>query len=159
AEILVTGGTGFIGGRLLRALQNWGFRRVRCLVRSSTGLDSLDQSFNTATHGPRIEFMKGDLFSRGDCEAATRDAAVIYHLPAGTGTKSFADACVNSVVTTRNLLDAIVKQGCLRRLVNVSSFSVYTNRGKTQRGVLDESCPTEDRPELRGDAYCFAKVK
>jgi nucleoside-diphosphate-sugar epimerase len=24
---------------------------------------------------------------------------------------------------------------------------------------LDESCPVEERPELRGDAYCFAKVK
>jgi nucleoside-diphosphate-sugar epimerase len=24
---------------------------------------------------------------------------------------------------------------------------------------LDESCPIEERPELRGEAYCFAKVK
>jgi nucleoside-diphosphate-sugar epimerase len=85
--------------------------------------------------------------------------AVVYHLAAGTGTKSFADAFMNSVVTTRNLLDAVVKQGCLRRFVNVSSFSVYTNREKPRHDVLDEFCPTEDRPELRGDAYCFAKVK
>jgi nucleoside-diphosphate-sugar epimerase len=25
--------------------------------------------------------------------------------------------------------------------------------------MLDESCPVETRPELRGDAYCFAKLK
>ena len=25
--------------------------------------------------------------------------------------------------------------------------------------MLDESCPVESRPELRGDPYCFAKVK
>ena len=26
-------------------------------------------------------------------------------------------------------------------------------------GSLDESCPIEEHPELRGEAYCFAKVK
>ena len=44
-----------------------------------------------------------------------------------------------------------------RRFVLVSSFTVYTNRQKSRR--LDESCPVEEHPELRGDAYCFAKVK
>jgi nucleoside-diphosphate-sugar epimerase len=43
--------------------------------------------------------------------------------------------------------------------VNVSSFAVYTNEGKPRPGVLDELCPTERRPNFRGDAYCFAKVK
>jgi nucleoside-diphosphate-sugar epimerase len=41
--------------------------------------------------------------------------------------------------------------------VNVSSFSVYTNPSKTQ--LLDETCPLETHPELRGEAYCFAKAK
>ena len=35
---------------------------------------------------------------------------------------------MNLVVTTRNLLDATVQQKCLKRLVNLSSFAVYTNR-------------------------------
>jgi nucleoside-diphosphate-sugar epimerase len=159
AQILVTGGTGFIGSQVLRELQNRGFRKVRCLVRSSASLESHYESFNETGHGPRIEFMKGNLLSLKDCEAATQDAVVIYHLAAGTGTKSFAEAFANSVVTTRNLLGGVVKQGCVRRFVNVSSFSVYSNRGKPRRDILDEYCPTEDRPELRGDAYCFAKVK
>jgi len=34
---------------------------------------------------------------------------------------------MNSVVTTRNLLDAVVKEGSLKRFVNVSSFAVYSN--------------------------------
>jgi nucleoside-diphosphate-sugar epimerase len=159
AQILVTGGTGFIGSQLLRALQDRGFANVRCMVRSSADLGRLEESFNGRGRGPRIEFVKGNLLSRDDCAAATRGVAVVYHLAAGTGTKSFADAFMNSVVTTRNLLDAVVEQGGVRRFVNVSSFSVYTNRGKPRHDVLDEFCPTEDRPELRGDAYCFAKVK
>ena len=158
-QILVTGGAGFIGTKLLDALQDRGFANVRCMVRSSANLGKLEESFNGRGHGPPIEFVKGNLLSRDDCAAATRGVAVVYHLAAGTGTKSFADAFMNSVVTTRNLLDAVVRQGGVRRFVNVSSFSVYTNQGKPRPDVLDESCPTEDRPELRGDAYCFAKVK
>ena len=66
---------------------------------------------------------------------------------------------MNSVVTTRNLLDGSLRHRCLRRFVTVSSFSVYSNTHKPRWRRLDESCPVEAHPELRGDAYCFAKVK
>ena len=66
---------------------------------------------------------------------------------------------MNSVVTTRNLLEAALRHKCLRRFVNISSFAVYTQHGKARWRLLDESCPVETHPELRGDAYCFAKVK
>jgi nucleoside-diphosphate-sugar epimerase len=85
--------------------------------------------------------------------------AVIFHLAAGRGEKSFPDAFVNSVVATRNLLEASVPHKCLRRFVNVSSFAVYANTQKPRWRLLDETCPVEKHPELRGDAYCFAKVK
>ncbi len=63
------------------------------------------------------------------------------------------------MVTTRNLLDAALHHGCLRRFVNVSSFTVYTNQHNPRSGVLDENCPTESFPALRSDPYCFAKSK
>ena len=85
--------------------------------------------------------------------------AVIYHLAAGTGEKSFPDAFLNSVVATRNLLDAGLQAARLRRFVLVSSFAVYSNCQKPHGRLLDESCPVEEHPELRGEAYCFAKVK
>src|SRR5256885_1209344 len=66
---------------------------------------------------------------------------------------------MNSVITTRNLLDAVLQHGCLKRFVSISSFAVYTNQNKARRNLLDESCPTEKHPERRGEAYCFAKVK
>ena len=106
-----------------------------------------------------MEIVKGNLLSRADCDAATKDAAVIFHLAAGTGEKSFPDAFMNSVVTTRNLLESSLETSCLRRFVNISSFAVYTNTGKPHGRVLDESCPVETRSELRGEAYCYAKVK
>jgi len=41
----------------------------------------------------------------------------------------------------------------------VSSFAVYSNMQNPTRRLLDESCPVESRPELRGEAYCYAKVR
>jgi nucleoside-diphosphate-sugar epimerase len=105
-----------------------------------------------------IEIVKGNLLSREDCQNAARDAKVIYHLAAGTGEKSFPDAFLNSVVTTRNLLESTLQHKCLKRFVNISSFAVYSNVNKPHRKILDEKCPTEEHPELRGDAYCFGKL-
>jgi nucleoside-diphosphate-sugar epimerase len=90
---------------------------------------------------------------------ATRDAAVILHLAAGRGEKSFPDAFLNSVVTTRNLLEASRVHRSLRRFVNVSSFSVYDGMAGRRMGILDENCPVEDPAHRRGEAYCFSKIK
>jgi len=155
--ILVTGAAGFIGSRVVEGLAHRGFRNVRCFVRPSSELTEIEAIIERRPPGARLELFKGNLLSSSDCEAVCRDVAVIFHLAAGTGEKSFPDAFMNSVVTTRNLLEASLRQACLQRFVLVSSFAVYTNRQRSNR--LDESCPIEEHAELRGDAYCFAKVK
>jgi nucleoside-diphosphate-sugar epimerase len=156
--ILVTGATGFIGAALVETLLDRGFRNVRCFARPSSNKARLE-AIALRHAGAQVSVVTGNLLSRADCIAATRDAALVFHLAAGTGHKSFPDAFMNSVVTTRNLLDASVGHNCLKRFVSVSSFAVYTNTRKPTRRLLDESCPVEDRPALRGEAYCFAKVK
>ncbi|MGH9431790.1 MAG: NAD-dependent epimerase/dehydratase family protein [Terriglobia bacterium] len=157
--ILVTGATGFIGTRLVASLLDLGFCNLRCFVRHSGAVHRIEDLSAQNQNGTRVEVVKGNLLSPEDCAAATRDVAVIFHLAAGRGEKAFADAFANSVVTTRNLLEACAGSGCVRRFVNVSSFSVYANVRKLRWRLLDESCPVEEHPELRGDAYSFAKVK
>ena len=155
--ILVTGAAGFIGSRVVKNLVDRGFRNLACFARPSSDLARLESMARAQPRPVRIDILKGNLLSRADCEAASKGAAVIFHLAAGTGQKSFPDTFMNSVVTTRNLLEASIQYARLQRFVLVSSFTVYTNRQKSR--WLDESCPVETRPELRGDAYCFAKVK
>ena len=157
--ILITGVTGFIGSRLVENLLDRGFRNLRCFARPSSEVARVDALARRRRDGAGVEVIKGNLLSREDCTTATKDVAVIFHLAAGRGEKSFPDAFMNSVVTTRNLLDACLRDTCLRRFVSISSFTVYTNTQKPRWRLLDESCPVEKRPELRGDAYCFAKVK
>jgi nucleoside-diphosphate-sugar epimerase len=157
--ILVTGATGFIGGRLVANLIERGFQNIRCFSRPSGNAAKLEALRDRLPASVRIEVIRGNLLSRDDCVKAATDVAVIYHLAAGRGEKSFPDAFMNSVVTTRNLLEAASHHTNLKRFVSISSFAVYSNQDKPGGNVLDEMAPMETRPELRGDAYSFAKVK
>ena len=155
--VLVTGATGFVGPAVVGRLLERGARNVRCLARRSSDVSGLEALAAGRTAG-RVAVVRGNLLSPADCDVAAEGAAVIFHLATSRNGKSYPDTFLNSVVTTRNLLEAAVRHGCLRRFVNVSSLAVYTNRGKPGRR-LDERCSVEIEPVLRGDAYCYAKVK
>jgi nucleoside-diphosphate-sugar epimerase len=155
--ILVTGSNGFIGASVVETLLHYGFMNLRCFVRPASDLTALTRIIHSFDNA-HVELMKGNLLSRDDCTRATKGAAVIFHLAAGMD-KSFAGAYMNSVVTTRNLLDATIQDGSLKRFLNVSSFAVYSGL-KIRRGkLLDETSEVESRPESRGEGYCYGKVK
>jgi nucleoside-diphosphate-sugar epimerase len=157
-QVLVTGAAGFIGLRLVHQLLEYGFRNLRCFVRPSSKQEGVAALHLCGGDG-RLEFTCGNLLSRHDCATACKDVAVVFHLAASRGEKSYSDAFMNSVITTRNLLEASAQSKCLVRFVNVSSFAVYSNRRKKSGRLLDELCPLEEHPEARGEAYCFAKTK
>lgn len=160
--ILVTGATGFIGGKVIENLLERGFRHIRCFARTSSSKRSIDTLHSMAEkYKPhaRVEIVTGNLLRREDCLTAVSGISLIFHLAAGVSSKSIPDAFMNTVVATRNLVEASLSGGSLKRFVSISSFTVYTNQQKPRWGVLDESCPVEQHPEILGDAYCYAKVK
>jgi len=156
--VLITGANGFVGPRVVQSLLNLGFRNIRCFVKPTSELTKLGALLEDKKDA-RIEVVRGNLLSLNECIAATKDAAIIFHLAAGRGEKSFPDAFLNSVVTTRNLLEASLVHQQLRRFVNISSFAVYDNMARRGSEPLDETCPIEEPAHRRGEAYCFAKVK
>lgn len=156
--ILVTGAAGFIGSKVVEKLLDRGFRNILCFARPSGNMARIEAL--RGQHGDaRLEVFTGNLLSREDSSAATRDAKVVFHLAASRGEKSIPAAFLNSVVTTRNLLDACVGHQRLQRFVNISSFAVYAIGRNPRRGLLDETCPMESQAHLRCDAYTFAKIK
>jgi nucleoside-diphosphate-sugar epimerase len=140
------------------ALLQRGFRNLRCFVRPSSRLERLTRTLEHHHAEGEAEVVTGDLLLREDCRRAAKDVSVIYHLAAGVD-KSFAGAFMNSALATRNLMDAFLEGGTPRRFVNVSSFALYSNLGLKRGALLDETCPLEDAPQERYDAYGFGKLK
>ena len=158
-RVLVTGSNGFIGSKVVEVLLKLGVTNLRCFVRPSSRLGRLNEVLgHTAHEKEHVEVIAGDLLSRTDCAKATEGISIIYHLAAGMD-KSFAGAFMNSVLTTRNLLEAFLQYGQPKRFVNVSSFAVYSNLKLERGALLDETCPLEDAPQDRFDAYGYGKLK
>lgn len=156
--VLVTGSSGFIGAQVVDTLLEYGFQRVRCLVRPSSRMERLNSVIRRHSAEDRAQIVQGDLTSPEDCARAADGVAVIYHLAAGFD-KSFAGAFMNSALATRNLIDAFLDRGTPVRFVNVSSFAVYSNVTLKRGAPLDEQSPIEDAPQQRYDAYGFGKLK
>ena len=155
--ILITGSNGFIGSNVVETLLGYGFTNLRCFVRPSSDLTTLSKIIS-ASDGANLEIIEGNLTSPNDCKKATECISIIFHLAAGIG-KSFPGCFLNSVVTTRNLLDATLQEKAFKRFLNVSSFAVYLNTKIIRGGLLDETCEVENNPNQRGEAYCYGKVK
>jgi len=155
--ILITGASGFIGSKVVETLLASGYKNLRCFVRPSSNLTTLKQMVGSFENS-KIDLIEGNLLSPEDCARASDGVSVIFHLAAGME-KTFPGSFMNSVVTTRNLLESTLQQKNFKRFVNVSSFAVYSNFNTKRGGILDESCEVESELVERYEPYVFAKVK
>jgi nucleoside-diphosphate-sugar epimerase len=122
---LITGATGFIGGRLAERLVAEGVA-VRALVRG----------YGSAVRLARlpVEIAKGDATDRVALAAAVRDCDMVFHCAYGTSGSQRHRAWVN-IEGTRRLIEAAAGA---QRIVHLSTLMVY---GRTGDGDLDESAP------------------
>jgi UDP-glucose 4-epimerase len=145
SRVLVTGGGGFIGSNLVRALLDGG-HDVRVLDNFSTG-----NRANLA--GLDIEVVEGELRSYERVHNAVRGVEVVFHLGAlGSVPRSVQDPLTSSAVNvegTLNVLLAARDEG-IRRVVYSSSSSVY--------GPRRELPVTEDMPPDPISPYGVAKL-
>ncbi len=153
--ILVTGSTGFLGSRLVEHLCASGATHLRCFGRPTsvtTTLDDLRDRYRSTF----LDYLTGNLLSQSDANLATEGIDTVYHLAAqmrGTAPAVFA----NTVVASRNLLEGIVRNR-VRRVVLVSSVSVYGLAQLDRNALVTESDPLDPTPQRR-DNYTFAKVR
>jgi nucleoside-diphosphate-sugar epimerase len=135
SRILVTGGSGFIGSGLVKALVKAG-HNVRVLDDNSRGSPR-----RLAEVENNIEFITGDIRNAAIVEKAAQDMDEVNHLAFVNGTEFFysqpdlvLDVGVRGMV---NIIDACRKQG-VGTLVLASSSEVYQTPSKIP---TDESAP------------------
>ena len=156
-KVLVTGGAGFIGSNLVRALLERG-DEVRVLDNFSTGSRG-------NLEGLEVEIVEGELRSYERVHNATRSAEVVYHLGAlGSVPRSVQDPLTSSAVNvegTLNVLLAARDEG-VRRVVYSSSSSVYGNSGELPRTEAMPADPISPYgvAKLAAERYCvsFSRV-
>lgn len=130
-RVFVTGGTGFIGSRVVRALVARG-AEVHCLARPGSRRHRLD--------GLPVTYEPGDLFDRAALARGARGADAVIHLACASSwanVRALGPRVHNVAVEgTRNVLDAAARAG-VARVVHVSSVAALNASERPE--VLDES--------------------
>jgi nucleoside-diphosphate-sugar epimerase len=152
AEILVTGGSGFLGSALVARLREQG-KPVRLLLRRPPAAGS---SADPKGLGGPVSIVYGSLGQPEIVDAAMQGIRVVYHLGAGMkGPKEEFEQA--TIWGTRNVLDACQKHG-VDLLVHVSSMGVMDHAGHRTGDPVVETSPVEPYPERRG-AYTQTKLQ
>lgn len=142
--VFVTGGSGFIGGRLIRRLVADG-RRVRALARSDGAAEKVA--------GAGAEPVRGDLSDPAALRAGAEGSELGFHAAAAVlewgPREEFVRANVDG---TKHVLDACREAG-VRRLVHVGTEAA-TMAGQPLVKI-DETAPL--RPDSKAD-YCATKA-
>jgi dihydroflavonol-4-reductase len=135
-KTLVTGGTGFVGANVVRALLQQG-TEVRALVRprsDTRNLDSLD-----------VELVAGDLRDRGSLEAALDGCDTVYHVAAmyALWAANPQEIYDSNVTGTVNLLEAAGMAG-VQKIVYTSSVATIGLPKDGTPGTEEVPLPVED---------------
>lgn len=133
-NILITGGTGFIGSRLALACLNRG-HAVRILGQENTEAEAVNRKI-VEERGGKVTL--GSVTDASSFPELFRGVDVVFHLAAvqhemNVPDRKFRDV---NVLGTKNILDASVQAG-VKRLVHGSTIGVYGSIS----GVIDERTP------------------
>ena len=158
-KVLVTGGAGFVGSNLVRALLARG-DEVRVLDNFSTGSRA-----NLSGLQGDVELVEGDLRSYERVHTAVRGVEVVFHQGALPSVpRSVQDPLTTTAVNVEGTLNVLLaaRDESVRRVVNASSSSVYGNGGSLPR--TESQLPDPISPyavaKLAAERFCtsFSRV-
>jgi nucleoside-diphosphate-sugar epimerase len=148
-NLLVTGANGFLGRFVVAEALRRG-HCVRAVVRSAG-----DVARNGWEAGPNLTFVQADLRRRKGLSDAVAGVDAVLHLAASKAGDMYAQYA-GTVVATENLLAAMTEAN-VRRIVSISSFSVYDYLKIRSFSVLTETSPLETDAFNR-DEYAHTKL-
>jgi len=148
-NLLVTGANGFLGRHVVAEALRCG-HSVRAVVRSAD-----DVARNGWGAAANFSFVQADLRRRKGLSDAVAGVDAVLHLAAAKAGDMYAQYA-GTVVATENLLAAMT-EARVRRIVAISSFSVYDYLKMRSFSVLTESSPVETDAFNR-DEYAHTKL-
>ena len=154
-NVLVTGGAGFIGSNLVRALLERG-DAVRVLDNFATG-----NRANLAGLEDDVEVIEGELRSYERVHNAVRGVELVFHQGALPSVpRSVQDPLTTSAVTIEGTLNVLLaaRDESVRRVVFASSSSVYGNAGTLPRNEAQQPDPISPYAvaKLAAERYCVS---
>ena len=114
-KAFVTGGSGHVGGNLVRELLSRGYQ-VDCLVRSDTrALDNLD-----------VNLVKGDMLNPKEIAPIMTDSDVVFHSAAFVAVEKIQEDLMHkiNVEGSRSIATAAVESG-VKKMVHFSSVHAF----------------------------------
>lgn len=130
---VVTGATGFVGSHLVDLLLAKG-HEVRCITRKSSNTKWLD--------GKDVKIYDCGLFDKDKLKPVLENADYLFHVAGVVKSKKKEGYYKGNVLTTKNLLDALVElKSEIKKVVVVSSM--------TAGGPTTPECPLTEEMELK----------
>ncbi len=137
-KVLVTGASGFLGGRLARRLVDDGEHDVSILVRRTSSLTDLGDT-------SRMRILYGDLTDSASLADATRGMDVVVHSAARVDERGVREQFVRENVTATEVLLAAARANGVRQFVFISSPSAVMDYDGGDLIGVDESLPYPTR--------------
>lgn len=146
SNVLVIGGTGFIGQALVKRLRQDGYG-VRILARDPNNCSPALRSMG-------VELARGDFADANAVSAALEGIEYVYHLARGNG-KTWEDYLKTDVEPTRKVAELCLEHG-VKRLFYASSIAIYY-AGNGAGTITEATKPHEGM--LRVAPYPRSKVE
>ena len=158
--ILVTGGTGFIGGHLLYHLIQKG-AQVRALKRTQTSLDRVEKTFGYYSDNPTrlvnsIDWVDGDLTDYDSLKEALKGVDFVYHTAAVVSfhADDQKEVIRTNIEGTANLVNASL-EAKIKKFLFVSSIGALGRA--VAKGTVDEQ--TEFQTSRKNSVYSTTKFE
>jgi len=148
-KLLITGASGFLGKYVVAEALQRGFQVVAAIRHTS------DEKRLSWRNSPNLELIRIDSTQSKGLPEAIKGIDSIVHLAAAKQ-GNYEMQYANTVTATENLLKAMVATN-VKRLVAISTFSVFDYLSIPDGGIINEDSPIENQPSYR-DVYAQTKL-
>ena len=134
-KAFVTGGSGHVGGNLVRELLSRGYE-VDCLVRSDTrALDNLD-----------VNLVKGDMLNPKDIAPLMTDSDIVFHSAAFVAVEKIQEDLMHkiNVEGSRSIATAAVESG-VKKMIHFSSVHAFEQQPTSESLVETRPLVTDPK--------------